>query len=107
MAFAEIDPPARILMGPGPSNVPPRVYRALMMPTVGHMDPTYFKTMDQTQTLLREVFDTKNPLTIAISGTGMSGMETSMANLVEPGDEVIVCNGGVFSGRMTEIARRY
>ncbi|HYG78025.1 MAG TPA: alanine--glyoxylate aminotransferase family protein [Planctomycetota bacterium] len=102
----ELDPPSRILMGPGPSNVPARVYRALMMPTVGHMDPTYFKTMDQTQALLRDTFVTQNPLTIAISGTGMSGMETALVNLLESGDEIIVCNGGVFSGRMPEIARR-
>jgi alanine-glyoxylate transaminase / serine-glyoxylate transaminase / serine-pyruvate transaminase len=103
----EIDPPARILMGPGPSNVPPRVYRALMMPTVGHMDPTYFKVMDETQALLRETFITKNPLTLAISGTGMSGMETALANLVEAGDDIVVVNGGVFAGRMPEIAGRY
>lgn len=106
MSHPEIDPPARILMGPGPSNVPPRVYRALMMPTVGHMDPTYFKTMDSVQALLREVFLTKNELTLLISGTGMSGMETALANLLESGDDLIVCNGGVFSGRMPEIARR-
>lgn len=102
----ELDPPARILMGPGPSNVPPRVYRALMMPTVGHMDPTYFKTMDQVQALLREVFATSNTLTLAVSGTGMSGMETALVNLLEAGDELVVCNGGVFAGRMPEIARR-
>lgn len=102
----EIDPPYRILMGPGPSNVPPRVMRALMMPTVGHMDPTYFKTMDSVQAMLRDVFVTKNELTLVVSGTGMSGMETALANLLESGDEVIVCNGGVFSGRMPEIARR-
>ncbi len=102
----ELDPPARILMGPGPSNVPPRVIRALMMPTVGHMDPTYFKTMDSVQAMLRDVFVTKNELTLVVSGTGMSGMETALANLLEPGDEAIVCNGGVFAGRMPEIARR-
>lgn len=107
MSAPEIDPPFRILMGPGPSIVPMRVYRALTMPTVGHMDPYYFKTMDQVQALLRETFVTANPLTLAISGTGMSGMETSMVNLLEPGDELIVCVGGVFSGRMPEIARRY
>ncbi|HYF50520.1 MAG TPA: aminotransferase class V-fold PLP-dependent enzyme [Planctomycetota bacterium] len=103
----ELDPPARILMGPGPSNVHPRIYRALMMPTVGHMDPTYFKTMDQTQALLREVFLTQNALTIAMSGTGMSGMETALANLLEPGDEYIVCAGGVFSGRMIDVGERF
>src|SRR5436190_16999042 len=99
----EIDPPTRILMGPGPSNVPPRVYRALMMPTVGHMDPTYFKTMDAVQSMLREVFVTKNELTLVVSGSGMSGMETALANLLESGDEIVVCNGGVFAGRMPEI----
>ncbi len=103
----ELDPPARILLGPGPSNVPARVYRAMIMPIVGHMDPTYFKVMDEVQELLRETFVTTNPLTLAISGTGMAGMETALVNLVEPGDEVIVCNGGVFAGRMPEIAKRY
>src|SRR5258708_5146909 len=107
MLVPEIDPPYRILMGPGPSKVPPRVYRALTMPTVGHMDPTYFKTMDQVQVMLRDVFATSNPLTLSISGTGMSGMECSLANLLEPGDELLVSVGGVFSGRMSEIARRY
>jgi alanine-glyoxylate transaminase/serine-glyoxylate transaminase/serine-pyruvate transaminase len=106
MSFAEIDPPARILMGPGPSNVPARVYRALMMPTVGHMDPLYFKTMDAIQGMLREVFVTKNELTLVLPGTGMAGMEAALANLLESGDELIVCNGGVFAGRMPEIGRR-
>ena len=103
----EIDPPSRILMGPGPSIVPPRVYRAMMMPTVGHMDPAYFKIMDEVQVLLRETFAASNLLTLAISGTGMAGMETAMANLLEVGDELIVCNGGIFAGRMPEIASRY
>src|SRR5579862_4454372 len=107
MSLPEIDPPARILMGPGPSNIPARVYRAMMMPTVGHMDPTYFKVMDDVQLLLRETFQTANPLTLAVSGTGMSGMETALVNLLEPGDEAIICNGGVFAGRMPEIAKRY
>ena len=102
----EIDPPSRILMGPGPSIVPPRVYRALMMPTVGHMDPYYFKVMDEVQSLTRQVFRTTNSLTLIIPGTGMSGMETALANLLENGDELIVCNGGVFAGRMPEIGRR-
>jgi alanine-glyoxylate transaminase/serine-glyoxylate transaminase/serine-pyruvate transaminase len=79
----------------------------MIMPTVGHMDPTYFKVMDEVQELLRETFVTTNPLTLAISGTGMAGMETALVNLIETGDEVVVCNGGVFAGRMPEIARRY
>ena len=106
MNAPELDPPSRILMGPGPSIVPPRVYRALMMPIVGHMDPVYFKTMDQVQALLRETFLTANTLTLAIAGTGMAGMETALANLLEAGDELLVCVGGVFSGRMPEIGRR-
>jgi alanine-glyoxylate transaminase / serine-glyoxylate transaminase / serine-pyruvate transaminase len=107
MSDYSINPPSRILMGPGPSNVPASVYRALIMPTVGHMDPEYFKVMDQVQVLMREAFATANPLTLAISGTGMSGMETAMANMLETGDEIIVCVGGVFSGRMSEVAKRY
>src|SRR5206468_1129223 len=103
----ELDPPARILLGPGPSIVPPRVYRALTVPTLGHMDPAYFKIMDEVQALLRKAFATANPLTLAISGTGMSGMEAALANLLEPGDGLLVSVGGVFSGRMAEVGRRF
>lgn len=105
--MAETPIPARILMGPGPSNIHPRVYQALTSPTLGHMDPCYFKVMDETQALLREVFQTKNPLTLALPVTGMGAMEACLANLIEPGEEVLICVGGVFSGRMPEIAERY
>jgi len=98
--------PARVLMGPGPSNIHARVYAALHAPTLGHMDPAYFKVMDETQALLREVFRTQNELTLALPVTGMGAMEACMVNLLEPGDAVLVCVGGVFSGRMAEIATR-
>jgi alanine-glyoxylate transaminase/serine-glyoxylate transaminase/serine-pyruvate transaminase len=101
-----LDPPQRILLGPGPSDVPPRVLQALACPTIGHLDPEYLKVMDDMRALLRHVFRTKNELTVAMPGTGSSGMETCVANLIEPGDEMIVCIGGVFGGRMSDVARR-
>lgn len=100
-------PPQRVLMGPGPSDVSPRVLRALAAPTLGHLDPCYLRIMDQTRDLLRKVFQTNNELTMAISGTGSAGMEACVCNLVEPGDEMIVCVAGVFGGRMKDVAQRY
>lgn len=100
-------PPQRVLMGPGPSDVSPRVLRALAAPTLGHLDPCYLRIMDQTRDLLRQVFQTNNELTMAISGTGSAGMEACVCNLVEPGDEMIVCVAGVFGGRMKDVAQRY
>jgi len=99
-------PPRRILMGPGPSDIPPRVLAALGAPTVGHLDPYFLRIMDETQTMLRQVFETQNRLTIAVSGTGSAGMETCVVNLVEPGDRVLIGVNGVFGGRMAEVARR-
>ena len=107
VAHSTIDPPIRMLMGPGPSDVPPRVLRALAAPTVGHLDPYYLATMDEIRRLLRDVFQTKNELTLAISGTGSAGMETCICNLVEPGDQVVICVSGVFGGRMADVASRY
>jgi alanine-glyoxylate transaminase/serine-glyoxylate transaminase/serine-pyruvate transaminase len=101
-----LDPPQRILLGPGPSDVPPRVLEAMAAPTIGHLDPEYLRVMDDMRELLRQVFRTKNELTVAMPGTGSSGMETCIANLVEPGDEVIVCVNGVFGTRMTDVAGR-
>jgi len=101
-----LDPPQRILLGPGPSDVPPRVLEAMAAPTIGHLDPEYLKIMDATRELLRKVFRTKNELTLAMSGTGSSGMETCVANLVEPGDEMVVCVNGVFGTRMSDVAAR-
>jgi alanine-glyoxylate transaminase / serine-glyoxylate transaminase / serine-pyruvate transaminase len=100
-------PPQRVLMGPGPSDVAPRVLRALAAPTLGHLDPCYLRIMDQTRDLLRKVFQTNNDMTLAISGTGSAGMEACVCNLIEPGDEMIVCVAGVFGGRMKDVAQRY
>lgn len=93
-------------MGPGPSDIHPRVLAALAAPTVGHLDPYFLKVMDETQTMLRQVFRTENRLTMAISGTGSAGMETCVVNLIEPGDRMLVCVNGVFGGRMADVARR-
>ncbi|MBT3259763.1 MAG: aminotransferase class V-fold PLP-dependent enzyme, partial [Deltaproteobacteria bacterium] len=94
--FRDIDPGQRVLMGPGPSDVPPRVLQALSAPCIGHLDPAFLSIMNETQDLLRHLFQTENELTIAVSGTGSAGMETCFVNLVEPGDEVVVCVNGVF-----------
>src|SRR3954471_9966051 len=99
-------PAERILMGPGPSPVPQRVLRALGAPTLGHLDPQYLAIMDETCARLREVFQTKNALTFPVSGTGMAGMECVATNLIEPGDEVIVCVNGVFGMRMKDVMER-
>lgn len=103
---AAVTPPKRILMGPGPSDVPARVLAALGAPTVGHLDPYFLQVMDELQSMLRQVFCTQNRLTLAVSGTGSAGMETAVVNLVEPGDKMIVCVNGVFGGRMADVARR-
>ena len=99
-------PAERILLGPGPSPVSARVLRALAAPTLGHLDPQYLAIMDETCEMLRRVFQTKNPLTFPVSGTGMAGMECIAVNLVEPGDEAIVCVNGVFGGRMQDVMAR-
>jgi alanine-glyoxylate transaminase / serine-glyoxylate transaminase / serine-pyruvate transaminase len=99
-------PPARTLMGPGPSDVPQRVLQAMARPTIGHLDPAFLDLMDSIKALLRYAFDTGNELTMPVSGPGTAGMETCVVNLVEPGDKVIVCRNGVFGGRLAEMARR-
>ncbi|MCP4510568.1 MAG: aminotransferase class V-fold PLP-dependent enzyme, partial [Fuerstiella sp.] len=101
-----IQPPVRTLMGPGPSDVAPSVLAALAAPTVGHLDPYFLQIMDEVQTMLRQVFQTENQMTMAISGTGSAGMETCVVNLVEPGDKAIICQNGVFGGRMADVAER-
>lgn len=106
VAPGEFVPPARILLGPGPCNVDPRVLRAMQAPIVGHLDPAYFTVMDETQALLRRVFQTANEVTLPISGTGFAGAEAALANLVEPGDRVVVCVNGFFGERLAGIARR-
>jgi alanine-glyoxylate transaminase/serine-glyoxylate transaminase/serine-pyruvate transaminase len=99
-------PAERILLGPGPSPVSSRVLRALAAPTLGHLDPQYLTIMDETCAMLREVFQTKNALTFPVSGTGMAGMECLAVNLLEPGDEAIVCVNGVFGTRMKDVMER-
>jgi alanine-glyoxylate transaminase / serine-glyoxylate transaminase / serine-pyruvate transaminase len=99
--------PGRVLMGPGPSDMPPRVVKALGQGAIGHLDPAFVGMMDETKALLRYVFQTRNELTFAVSGPGSVGMETCFVNLVEPGDKVIVCRNGVFGGRMIENVQRF
>ncbi|WP_417851392.1 pyridoxal-phosphate-dependent aminotransferase family protein [Thalassoglobus sp.] len=106
-SFPPVQPPRRVLMGPGPSDVAPQVLAALAAPTVGHLDPYFLNLMDEVQQMLRTAFQTKNKLTLAVSGTGSAGMEACVVNLVEPGDKVLVCVNGVFGGRMADVAARY
>ncbi len=93
-------------MGPGPSDVPPRVLEALARPTIGHLDPAFIGMMDEVKALLQHAFRTENALTFPVSGPGTAGMETCFANLVEPDDYVVVCVNGVFGGRMRENVER-
>jgi alanine-glyoxylate transaminase/serine-glyoxylate transaminase/serine-pyruvate transaminase len=102
----EFAPPARLLLGPGPSDVHPRVLRAMSAPLIGHLDPAFVAMMEEVKTLLRLVFATKNALTFPISGTGSAGMEACVVNLVEPGDEVVVGVNGVFGTRMADVVER-
>lgn len=102
----ELNPPVRTLMGPGPSDIHPRVLQALAKGTVGHLDPYYLKIMDELQQMLRGLFRTQNRMTFAVSGTGSAGMEAAVVNLIEPGDAMVVCVNGVFGGRMVDVAGR-
>jgi alanine-glyoxylate transaminase/serine-glyoxylate transaminase/serine-pyruvate transaminase len=104
--YSSFIPTARTLMGPGPSDVSPRVLNAMARPTIGHLDPQFVRMMDEVKSLLQVVFQTKNELTIAVSAPGSAGMETCFVNLIEPGEKVIVCQNGVFGGRMAENVRR-
>jgi alanine-glyoxylate transaminase/serine-glyoxylate transaminase/serine-pyruvate transaminase len=106
MHIRPFNPPVRTLMGPGPSDVHPRVLAAMARPTIGHLDPVFVGMMDELKALLQAVFQTRNELTIPISGPGSAGMETCFVNLVEPGDQVIVCRNGAFGGRMKENVER-
>ncbi len=101
-----LNPPVRTLMGPGPSDVHPRVLQAMSMGTIGHLDPYYLQVMDRMQQMLRDLFRTQNRMTLAISATGSAGMEATVVNLVEPGDPVLVCVNGVFGMRMADVATR-
>ncbi len=106
MSTQSFHPPQRTLMGPGPSDVSPRVLEAMSRPTIGHLDPVFVTMMDELKDLLRYAFQTSNELTMPVSAPGSAGMETCFANLLEPGDTVIVCQNGVFGGRMKENVER-
>ena len=104
--IAPFQPPRRVLMGPGPSDVPQRILDAMARPTIGHLDPAFTAMMEDIKTLLRYAFQTENKLTFPVSGPGSVGMETCFVNLVDPGDKVVVCINGVFGGRMLENVKR-
>lgn len=103
---AELNPPVRTLMGPGPSDIHPRVLQAMAKHTVGHLDPYYLQLMDELQRMLRGLFRTENRMTFAVSATGSAGMEATVVNLIEPGDSMVVCVNGVFGARMADVAGR-
>lgn len=100
-------PPVRTLMGPGPSDVSPRVLAAMSRPTIGHLDPEFIRMMEEIKVMLKALFKTENELTMPVSAPGSAGMEACFVNLVEPGDKVIVCQNGVFGGRMKENVERF
>src|SRR6266478_3607123 len=104
--IGELAPPMRLMMTPGPSSIDPRVYRALAAPVVGHIDPWFKTCMDETQILMRQVFQTENRVTMPLSASGSGGIEASVLNTLEAGDEAIICVNGWFSERMYEIALR-
>lgn len=106
MIYTSFNPPVRTLMGPGPSDVHPRVLTAMARPTIGHLDPAFVAMMEEIKALLQYAFQTNNALTIPISGPGSAGMEACFVNLIEPGEKVIVCINGVFGGRMKENIER-
>ncbi|MGI2140924.1 pyridoxal-phosphate-dependent aminotransferase family protein [Shewanella baltica] len=104
--FTAFNPPRRILMGPGPSDVYPEVLAAQSRPTIGHLDPLFVGMMDELKSLIQYAFQTKNEMTMAVSAPGSAGMETCFVNLVEPGEKVIVCRNGVFGERMRQNVER-
>ena len=106
MTQKSFHPPARTLMGPGPSDVNPRILEAMSRPTIGHLDPAFVAMMDNMKGLLRYAFQSDYELAMPVSAPGSAGMETCFVNLVEPGDKVVVCQNGVFGGRMKENVER-
>ncbi len=102
----QLNPSPRVLLGPGPSDIHPRVLSAMATPLIGHLDPQFLEMMNDTQDMLRQAFLTSNPLTFPVSATGMAGMETCMVNLLEPDDRVVVCVAGFFGQRLVEVAHR-
>ena len=107
MENQSFNPPTRILMGPGPSDVSARVLEAMARPTIGHLDPAFIAMMDEIKKLLQYAFQTSNELTFAVSAPGMAGMECCFANLVEEGEKVIICKNGFFGERMKENVERF
>jgi len=105
--YLDLNTPQRMLLGPGPSSVSPRVLRVMATPLVGHLDPEFLSVLDEEQQLLRYVFQTKNEITLAISGTGSSGMEAALCNFIEPGDRILVVVIGYFGERLYEVAKKY
>ena len=106
ISYQELKPPFRILLGPGPSNVHPRVQKAMLEPIVGHLDPYFLTLMNDTRSLLRFLFKTKNELTFPISGTGSAGMDAGFLNFLEPGDVAVIGVNGFFAERMVQDALR-
>ncbi|MBU1192775.1 MAG: alanine--glyoxylate aminotransferase family protein [Gammaproteobacteria bacterium] len=106
MTIRSFHPPQRTLMGPGPSDVYPRILEAMSRQTIGHLDPMFVAMMDEIKVMLRYAFQTQNALTMPVSAPGSAGMETAFVNLVEPGDKVVICQNGVFGGRMKENVER-
>lgn len=104
--FTPVEPPERLLMGPGPSNPHPAVLRAAAAPVLGHLDPAYLAILGETAEMLRQVYGTRNAMTLAIPGTGFSGMEATLCNLLEPGDTLLVGAAGFFGAKMAEIGNR-
>src|SRR5205814_6649714 len=102
----ELNPSYRLLLGPGPCNVDPRVLRIASAPQLGHLDPEFFAILKETAQLLREVFQTKNEMTLCVSGSGFSGAEAVLSNLLEEGDVIIAGSLGFFSGQIVEISNR-
>jgi len=105
-SYGELQPPQRLLLGAGPSNIDPRVLKALTSPIVAHLDPYFLHVMDETVELLRYAFKTRNHITMPISGTGTAGMETAICNIIERGEEVVTCVNGFFGERISEIITR-
>ena len=106
-SFSQLNVSPRLLLGPGPSNAHPRVLQALGMRQLGHLDPEFLEIMNANQELIRYVWQTDNQMCIPVSGTGSAAMEASIANLIEPGDKVLIGVNGYFGMRMVDMAERY
>src|SRR5437879_4715594 len=102
----QLNPPPLVLLGPGPSDVHPRVLTAMATPLLGHLDPQFLEIMNETQEMLRQTFRTANRLTLPVSGTGSAGMETAVVNLIEPGDRMLIAVNGFFGQRLVDVAQR-